>query len=155
MCVHRHWIVIIIAPLWLCIVSSLRLQLDQLLCGSKSETWDVKTLMECCRPDHGYTHDRWDKDWRSHSKQERFTSASDSFLTHLFEFWNYSLDFIAIVNKNSCSSSHPVFPQSCRTFPVWGVKQLWCRAAETVSAVCHRKPKTACRRWVTSYTRSF
>ena len=37
---------------------SLYPQLDQLLCGSKSETWDVKTLMECCRPDHGYTHDR-------------------------------------------------------------------------------------------------
>lgn len=34
-------------------------QLDQLLCGSKSESWDVKTLMECCRPDHGYTHDRY------------------------------------------------------------------------------------------------
>ncbi|XP_047248123.1 E3 ubiquitin-protein ligase TRIP12 isoform X7 [Girardinichthys multiradiatus] len=32
-------------------------ELDQLLCGSKSEMWDVKTLMECCRPDHGYTHD--------------------------------------------------------------------------------------------------
>ncbi|XP_076844907.1 E3 ubiquitin-protein ligase TRIP12 isoform X2 [Brachyhypopomus gauderio] len=32
-------------------------ELDQLLCGSKSEAWDVKTLMECCRPDHGYTHD--------------------------------------------------------------------------------------------------
>ncbi|MGH0119846.1 UNVERIFIED_CONTAM: hypothetical protein FKN15_043279 [Acipenser sinensis] len=32
-------------------------ELDQLLCGSKSETWDVKTLMDCCRPDHGYTHD--------------------------------------------------------------------------------------------------
>ncbi|KAJ7995189.1 hypothetical protein DPEC_G00241970 [Dallia pectoralis] len=32
-------------------------ELDQLLCGSKSETWDVKTLVECCRPDHGYTHD--------------------------------------------------------------------------------------------------
>uniref|UniRef100_A0A674PGD2 E3 ubiquitin-protein ligase n=1 Tax=Takifugu rubripes TaxID=31033 RepID=A0A674PGD2_TAKRU len=32
-------------------------ELEQLLCGSKSETWDVKTLMECCRPDHGYTHD--------------------------------------------------------------------------------------------------
>ncbi|XP_039615955.1 E3 ubiquitin-protein ligase TRIP12 isoform X3 [Polypterus senegalus] len=32
-------------------------ELDQLLCGSKTETWDVKTLMECCRPDHGYTHD--------------------------------------------------------------------------------------------------
>lgn len=33
-------------------------QLDQLLCGSKADPWDVKTLMECCRPDHGYTHDR-------------------------------------------------------------------------------------------------
>ncbi|XP_029471280.1 E3 ubiquitin-protein ligase TRIP12 isoform X5 [Rhinatrema bivittatum] len=32
-------------------------ELDQLLCGSKIDTWDVKTLMECCRPDHGYTHD--------------------------------------------------------------------------------------------------
>ncbi|XP_069474400.1 E3 ubiquitin-protein ligase TRIP12 isoform X2 [Ambystoma mexicanum] len=32
-------------------------ELDQLLCGSKTDTWDVKTLMECCRPDHGYTHD--------------------------------------------------------------------------------------------------
>ncbi|XP_042195203.1 E3 ubiquitin-protein ligase TRIP12 isoform X3 [Callorhinchus milii] len=32
-------------------------ELDQLLCGSKSEAWDVKTLMECCRPDHGYNHD--------------------------------------------------------------------------------------------------
>uniref|UniRef100_A0A8P0SXI8 E3 ubiquitin-protein ligase n=2 Tax=Canis lupus familiaris TaxID=9615 RepID=A0A8P0SXI8_CANLF len=33
-------------------------ELDQLLCGSKADTWDAKTLMECCRPDHGYTHDR-------------------------------------------------------------------------------------------------
>ncbi|KAI2527311.1 TRIP12 isoform 20, partial [Pan troglodytes] len=33
------------------------LRLDQLLCGSKADTWDAKTLMECCRPDHGYTHD--------------------------------------------------------------------------------------------------
>ncbi|OBS72103.1 hypothetical protein A6R68_13319 [Neotoma lepida] len=32
-------------------------KLDQLLCGSKADTWDAKTLMECCRPDHGYTHD--------------------------------------------------------------------------------------------------
>ncbi|XP_074689866.1 E3 ubiquitin-protein ligase TRIP12 isoform X2 [Strix aluco] len=31
--------------------------LEQLLCGSKTDTWDAKTLMECCRPDHGYTHD--------------------------------------------------------------------------------------------------
>ncbi|KQK81209.1 thyroid hormone receptor interactor 12 [Amazona aestiva] len=33
------------------------LRLEQLLCGSKTDTWDAKTLMECCRPDHGYTHD--------------------------------------------------------------------------------------------------
>ena len=32
-------------------------ELDQLLCGSKADTWDAKTLMECCRPDHGYTRD--------------------------------------------------------------------------------------------------
>jgi hypothetical protein len=32
-------------------------QLEQLFCGSKKEVWDVKMLMECCRPDHGYTHD--------------------------------------------------------------------------------------------------
>ncbi|XP_064929045.1 E3 ubiquitin-protein ligase TRIP12 isoform X6 [Columba livia] len=32
-------------------------ELEQLLCGSKTDTWDAKTLMECCRPDHGYTHD--------------------------------------------------------------------------------------------------
>ncbi|XP_036409821.1 E3 ubiquitin-protein ligase TRIP12-like isoform X2 [Megalops cyprinoides] len=32
-------------------------EMDQLLCGSRVEAWDVKTLMECCRPDHGYTHD--------------------------------------------------------------------------------------------------
>ncbi|KAJ7324841.1 hypothetical protein JRQ81_017861 [Phrynocephalus forsythii] len=32
-------------------------ELDQLLCGSKTDAWDAKTLMECCRPDHGYTHD--------------------------------------------------------------------------------------------------
>ncbi|KAG5847727.1 hypothetical protein ANANG_G00129290 [Anguilla anguilla] len=32
-------------------------ELDQLLCGSRTHSWDVKTLMECCRPDHGYTHD--------------------------------------------------------------------------------------------------
>ncbi|NXQ49153.1 TRIPC ligase, partial [Catharus fuscescens] len=30
---------------------------EELLCGSKTDTWDAKTLMECCRPDHGYTHD--------------------------------------------------------------------------------------------------
>ncbi|KAM4042651.1 E3 ubiquitin-protein ligase TRIP12-like isoform 1-T2 [Anomaloglossus baeobatrachus] len=32
-------------------------ELDQLLCGSKADPWDVKMLMECCWPDHGYTHD--------------------------------------------------------------------------------------------------
>ncbi|KAM9614057.1 E3 ubiquitin-protein ligase TRIP12 isoform 7-T16 [Morphnus guianensis] len=36
-------------------------ELEQLLCGSKTDTWDAKTLMECCRPDHGYTHDRLSK----------------------------------------------------------------------------------------------
>ena len=33
------------------------LQLEQVFCGGAQETWDLKTLMECCRPDHGYTHD--------------------------------------------------------------------------------------------------
>lgn len=48
---------------------ALFLQLDQLLCGSKSESWDVKTLMECCRPDHGYTHDRYIySQWHAHNK---------------------------------------------------------------------------------------
>jgi E3 ubiquitin-protein ligase TRIP12 len=32
-------------------------ELEQLFCGSHNETWEVKHLMECCRPDHGYTHD--------------------------------------------------------------------------------------------------
>ncbi|XP_065056615.1 E3 ubiquitin-protein ligase TRIP12-like [Rhopilema esculentum] len=32
-------------------------EIDLLLCGSRSEKWDVKELIECCRPDHGYTHD--------------------------------------------------------------------------------------------------
>ncbi|XP_071085244.1 E3 ubiquitin-protein ligase TRIP12-like isoform X2 [Haliotis cracherodii] len=32
-------------------------ELEQLFCGSGSELWDMKMLMECCRPDHGYTHD--------------------------------------------------------------------------------------------------
>lgn len=32
-------------------------ELEQLFCGSLTEVWDVKMLMECCRPDHGYTHD--------------------------------------------------------------------------------------------------
>ncbi|XP_052815932.1 E3 ubiquitin-protein ligase TRIP12-like isoform X2 [Mya arenaria] len=32
-------------------------ELEQLFCGNSAEVWDVKTLMECCRPDHGYNHD--------------------------------------------------------------------------------------------------
>eukprot|EP00794_Sanderia_malayensis_P011042 gene11042-12207_t len=32
-------------------------EIDLLLCGSRNEKWDVKEMMECCRPDHGYTHD--------------------------------------------------------------------------------------------------
>ncbi|XP_013778614.1 E3 ubiquitin-protein ligase TRIP12-like isoform X4 [Limulus polyphemus] len=32
-------------------------ELECLFCGSGSSRWDVKNLMECCRPDHGYTHD--------------------------------------------------------------------------------------------------
>ena len=32
-------------------------QLEQLFCGSQWGHWDVKMLMESCRPDHGYTHD--------------------------------------------------------------------------------------------------
>ncbi|XP_071797988.1 E3 ubiquitin-protein ligase TRIP12-like isoform X1 [Asterias amurensis] len=32
-------------------------ELDQMFCGNSSEPWDIKTLIECCRPDHGYTHD--------------------------------------------------------------------------------------------------
>jgi len=42
-------------------ISSLQMfypnEIDLLLCGSRSEKWDVKELIECCRPDHGYTHD--------------------------------------------------------------------------------------------------
>ncbi|XP_071951146.1 E3 ubiquitin-protein ligase TRIP12-like isoform X2 [Antedon mediterranea] len=32
-------------------------ELDQLFCGSTNECWDIKMLIECCKPDHGYTHD--------------------------------------------------------------------------------------------------
>jgi len=32
-------------------------QLEQLFCGNLKEVWDTKMLIECCRPDHGYTHD--------------------------------------------------------------------------------------------------
>ncbi|RXG69698.1 E3 ubiquitin-protein ligase TRIP12 [Armadillidium vulgare] len=32
-------------------------ELEQLFCGSvDSSMWDMKQLAECCRPDHGYTH---------------------------------------------------------------------------------------------------
>lgn len=32
-------------------------ELEQLFCGcSDSSQWDMKQLAECCRPDHGYTH---------------------------------------------------------------------------------------------------
>jgi len=34
-------------------------ELEMVFCGatqSANENWDVKSLMECCRPDHGYTH---------------------------------------------------------------------------------------------------
>lgn len=32
-------------------------ELEQLFCGSGPSLWDVKSLIECCRPDHGYSHD--------------------------------------------------------------------------------------------------
>lgn len=35
-------------------------ELESVFCGSPRDSiagWDVKTLMECCRPDHGYTAD--------------------------------------------------------------------------------------------------
>lgn len=32
-------------------------ELEYLFCGNGHSQWDVKNLMECCRPDHGYTHD--------------------------------------------------------------------------------------------------
>ena len=35
-------------------------ELEAVFCGSPKDAilgWDVKTLMECCRPDHGYTAD--------------------------------------------------------------------------------------------------
>lgn len=48
------------------------LQMDTFLCGANNQKWDIKgndncvcdlfslclELMEYCRPDHGYTHDR-------------------------------------------------------------------------------------------------
>ncbi|CAI7994466.1 E3 ubiquitin-protein ligase TRIP12 [Geodia barretti] len=32
-------------------------EMDMLLCGANHQKWDVKELMDCCRPDHGYSHD--------------------------------------------------------------------------------------------------
>ncbi|ESP04180.1 hypothetical protein LOTGIDRAFT_136701 [Lottia gigantea] len=32
-------------------------ELEQLFCGNINEIWDMKMLIECCRPDHGYTQD--------------------------------------------------------------------------------------------------
>lgn len=32
-------------------------ELEYLFCGSGHSQWDTKTLTECCRPDHGYTHE--------------------------------------------------------------------------------------------------
>lgn len=35
-------------------------ELEAVFCGSPRDSisgWDIKTLMECCRPDHGYTAD--------------------------------------------------------------------------------------------------
>ncbi|GBL82262.1 E3 ubiquitin-protein ligase TRIP12 [Araneus ventricosus] len=32
-------------------------ELEYLFCGSGHSQWDMKSLIECCRPDHGYTHD--------------------------------------------------------------------------------------------------
>lgn len=32
-------------------------ELEYLFCGSGHSQWDIKNLMDCCRPDHGYTHD--------------------------------------------------------------------------------------------------
>lgn len=34
-------------------------ELESVFCGGMGQpaSWDTKTLMECCRPDHGYTQD--------------------------------------------------------------------------------------------------
>ncbi|XP_015777775.1 PREDICTED: E3 ubiquitin-protein ligase TRIP12-like [Acropora digitifera] len=32
-------------------------EMEQILCGNLAEKWDIKCLVESCRPDHGYTHD--------------------------------------------------------------------------------------------------
>jgi len=32
-------------------------EMDMLICGAHHQKWDIKELMDCCRPDHGYSHD--------------------------------------------------------------------------------------------------
>jgi E3 ubiquitin-protein ligase TRIP12 len=32
-------------------------EMDMFLCGANNQKWDIKELMEHCRPDHGYNHD--------------------------------------------------------------------------------------------------
>lgn len=32
-------------------------EMDMFLCGANNQKWDIKELVEHCRPDHGYTHD--------------------------------------------------------------------------------------------------
>ncbi|XP_020611050.1 E3 ubiquitin-protein ligase TRIP12-like isoform X1 [Orbicella faveolata] len=32
-------------------------EMELVLCGNVAEKWDIKCLVESCRPDHGYTHD--------------------------------------------------------------------------------------------------
>lgn len=32
-------------------------EMELVLCGNVAEKWDLKCLVESCRPDHGYTHD--------------------------------------------------------------------------------------------------
>lgn len=32
-------------------------EMELILCGNVAEKWDIKCLVESCRPDHGYTHD--------------------------------------------------------------------------------------------------
>lgn len=32
-------------------------ELEQLFCGNNQAQWEVKTLADCCHPDHGYNHE--------------------------------------------------------------------------------------------------
>lgn len=32
-------------------------EMDMMICGAHLQKWDIKDLMESCRPDHGYSHD--------------------------------------------------------------------------------------------------